>query len=184
MPTNLTIDEMKAKVRSHFEDFVNNRTDNGAHLYLQEHNLAGWLARLNELERLAAQRGLGTIHPGHGPAGGLSLIQGTREYLQAFETATDTGNAESARHAILRAVPRPPRTAIPRRLQPARLLPAPPSRQPRPAKQHDTSSASRADTSRTRTPDLLRAELTHGAARTDATKSKPAGGLRSRALRG
>jgi hypothetical protein len=126
MPTNLTIDEMKAKVRSHFEDFVNNRTDNGAHLYLQEHNLAGWLARLNELERLAAQRGLGTIHPGHGPAGGLSLIQGTREYLQAFETATDTGNAESARHAILRAVPRPPRTAIPRRLQPARLLPAPP----------------------------------------------------------
>jgi hypothetical protein len=25
MPTNLTTDEMKAKVRSHFEDFVNNR---------------------------------------------------------------------------------------------------------------------------------------------------------------
>ena len=26
MPTNLTTDQMKAKVRSHFEDFVNNRT--------------------------------------------------------------------------------------------------------------------------------------------------------------
>jgi hypothetical protein len=25
MPTTLTTDEMKAKVRSHFEDFVNNR---------------------------------------------------------------------------------------------------------------------------------------------------------------
>jgi predicted ester cyclase len=25
MPTNLTTDEMKAKVRAHFEDFVNNR---------------------------------------------------------------------------------------------------------------------------------------------------------------
>src|SRR5262249_24820467 len=49
------------------------------HLYLQEHNLEGWLARLDELDQLASQRGLETIYPGHGPAGGLSLIQGTRE---------------------------------------------------------------------------------------------------------
>ena len=78
---------------------------NGAHLYLQEHNLDGWLARLGELERLAAQRGLGTIHPGHGPAGGLSLIEGTREYLRAFAKAIETGNPESARHAILTRFP-------------------------------------------------------------------------------
>ena len=78
---------------------------NGAHLYLQEHNLDGWLARLDELEQLAAQRGLTTIHPGHGPAGGRSLIQGTREYLQAFATAIETGNPESARQAILSRFP-------------------------------------------------------------------------------
>jgi glyoxylase-like metal-dependent hydrolase (beta-lactamase superfamily II) len=73
---------------------------NGAHLYLQEHNLEGWLARLDEFERLAANTGIQTLHPGHGPAGGLSLIQGTREYLQAFASAVMSGNAESAREAI------------------------------------------------------------------------------------
>ena len=78
---------------------------NGAHLYLQERNLDGWLARLDELEQLAAQRELSTIHPGHGPAGGLSLIEGTREYLHAFATAIETGNVESARQAILSRFP-------------------------------------------------------------------------------
>ena len=78
---------------------------NGAHLYLREHNLEGWLARLDEFEQLAAQRDLRTIHPGHGPAGGLSLIQGTREYLQAFATAIETGDADSAREAILSRFP-------------------------------------------------------------------------------
>jgi glyoxylase-like metal-dependent hydrolase (beta-lactamase superfamily II) len=78
---------------------------NGAHLYLQEHNLDGWLARLDELEQLAGRHGLATIHPGHGPAGGLSLIQGTREYLQAFARATETGNVDSAREVILSQFP-------------------------------------------------------------------------------
>jgi glyoxylase-like metal-dependent hydrolase (beta-lactamase superfamily II) len=78
---------------------------NGAHLYLQEHNLEGWLARLDEVEQLAAERGLSTIHPGHGPTGGLSLIQGTREYLQAFATAIETGNLDRARRSILSRFP-------------------------------------------------------------------------------
>jgi glyoxylase-like metal-dependent hydrolase (beta-lactamase superfamily II) len=78
---------------------------NGAHLYLQEHNLEGWLARLGELEQLAARRGLRTIHPGHGSAGGLSLVQGTREYLEAFASAIETGNVDSAREAILSRFP-------------------------------------------------------------------------------
>jgi glyoxylase-like metal-dependent hydrolase (beta-lactamase superfamily II) len=73
---------------------------NGAHLYLQEHNLEGWLARLDELERFVAKTGIQTLYPGHGPAGGLSLIEGTREYLQAFATAIQTGNAVSARNAL------------------------------------------------------------------------------------
>jgi glyoxylase-like metal-dependent hydrolase (beta-lactamase superfamily II) len=78
---------------------------NGAHLYLQEHNLEGWLARLGELEQLAADRGLRTIFPGHGTAGGLSLIQSTREYLEAFARAVETGNAVSARDAIMSQFP-------------------------------------------------------------------------------
>lgn len=78
---------------------------NGAHLYLQERNLDGWLERLDELEQLLAQRDLTTIHPGHGPAGGPSLIQGTREYLHAFATAIETANPESARQAILSRFP-------------------------------------------------------------------------------
>jgi glyoxylase-like metal-dependent hydrolase (beta-lactamase superfamily II) len=73
---------------------------NGAHLYLQEHNLEGWLARLDELERFAAEHSIQTIYPGHGPAGGLALIQATREYLQVFARAVETGNADSARQSI------------------------------------------------------------------------------------
>jgi glyoxylase-like metal-dependent hydrolase (beta-lactamase superfamily II) len=78
---------------------------NSAHVYLQEHNLEGWQARLGELEQLAADRGLRTIHPGHGSAGGLSLIQGTREYLEAFARAVQAGNAASARDAIMAQFP-------------------------------------------------------------------------------
>jgi glyoxylase-like metal-dependent hydrolase (beta-lactamase superfamily II) len=78
---------------------------NGAHLYLQEHNLEGWLARLDEFERFAAKAEIHTLYPGHGPAGGLSLIQGTREYLQAFATAVKTGNADRARDMLAARFP-------------------------------------------------------------------------------
>jgi glyoxylase-like metal-dependent hydrolase (beta-lactamase superfamily II) len=78
---------------------------NGAHLYLQEHNLDGWLARLDELEQLANRRRIRTIHPGHGPAGGLSLIEGTREYLRAFATAVATGDGVIARQMIISQFP-------------------------------------------------------------------------------
>jgi glyoxylase-like metal-dependent hydrolase (beta-lactamase superfamily II) len=78
---------------------------NGAHLYLQEHNLEGWIARLDELQRLTAERGLRTIHPGHGPAGGPSLIEGTREYLRAFASAVEAGNVDRARQEILDQFP-------------------------------------------------------------------------------
>jgi glyoxylase-like metal-dependent hydrolase (beta-lactamase superfamily II) len=78
---------------------------NGAHLYLQEHNLEGWLTRLDEFEQFTAQHGVQTLYPGHGPAGGLSLIHGTREYLQAFATAVTTDNADSARDALTSRFP-------------------------------------------------------------------------------
>jgi glyoxylase-like metal-dependent hydrolase (beta-lactamase superfamily II) len=78
---------------------------NGAHLYLQEHNLDGWLARLDEFHQFATERGVQTIYPGHGPAGGISLIEGTREYLQAFASAVETGDADTARDAIMSRFP-------------------------------------------------------------------------------
>jgi glyoxylase-like metal-dependent hydrolase (beta-lactamase superfamily II) len=78
---------------------------NGAHLYLQEHNLEGWLARLDEFDQFARDHEVQTLYPGHGPAGGLSLIEGTREYLQAFATAVKTGNAESARESLTARFP-------------------------------------------------------------------------------
>jgi hypothetical protein len=45
-------------------------------------------------------------HPSRpGPAGGLSLIEGTREYLHAFADAIETRNVDSARDAILARFP-------------------------------------------------------------------------------
>jgi glyoxylase-like metal-dependent hydrolase (beta-lactamase superfamily II) len=78
---------------------------NGAHLYLQEHNLEGWLTRLDEFERFATQQGVLTLYPGHGPPGGLSLIDVTREYLHAFAAAVKTGTADGAREAITSRFP-------------------------------------------------------------------------------
>jgi len=78
---------------------------NGAHLYLQERNPEGWLARLDEFDQFASEHGVQTLHPGHGPAGGLSLIPGTREYLHAFATAVKTGDANSAREALTSRFP-------------------------------------------------------------------------------
>lgn len=34
---------------------------NSAHLYPQDHNLDGWLARLDEFHHLAAERGVQTL---------------------------------------------------------------------------------------------------------------------------
>jgi glyoxylase-like metal-dependent hydrolase (beta-lactamase superfamily II) len=78
---------------------------NGAHLYLMEHTLEGWLDRLAEFELFVADHDVQTIFPGHGPAGGLSLIQGTREYLEAFASAIKTGNAHEAREILLSRFP-------------------------------------------------------------------------------
>ena len=78
---------------------------NEAHLYLQEHNLEGWLTRLDELDAFVTQNGVQTIYPGHGPAGGFWLIEATREYLEAFATAVQTGSADSAGAAMMARFP-------------------------------------------------------------------------------
>lgn len=74
------------------------------HCYLQEKHLDGWLARLDELEGFCRGR-VTTIHPGHGPAGGLSLIDHTRAYLQEFRAALEGGSAETVAATMLAKYP-------------------------------------------------------------------------------
>jgi hypothetical protein len=97
---------------------------NGAHLYLQEHNLEGWLARLDEFDRFVAKSGIQTLYPGHGPAGGLSLVEGTREYLLAFATAVKRGMLTPlARRSVSGS--RLPGWAVPDDVQPAGIFSGP-----------------------------------------------------------
>ena len=75
------------------------------------------------VRRLVAQHGVQTIYPGHGPAGGLWLIEATREYLEAFASAVELGDADKAQAKIMA---RFPDHRVPQFLtvfQPARLLP-------------------------------------------------------------
>lgn len=75
-----------------------------AHCYLQERHLDGWLARLDELEQFSRGR-VSIIFPGHGPAGGLSLIDHTRGYLQDFRAALEGGSADSVEAKMLERYP-------------------------------------------------------------------------------
>jgi glyoxylase-like metal-dependent hydrolase (beta-lactamase superfamily II)/ketosteroid isomerase-like protein len=75
-----------------------------AHCYLQEKHLDGWLARLDELENFSRDR-VSTLHPGHGAAGDLSLIDHTRSYLREFSAALRGGTAKSVEAHILEKYP-------------------------------------------------------------------------------
>ena len=77
---------------------------NGAHLYLREHRLEAWLARLDEFEAFASGRGL-TIYPGHGPPGDLTLVAKTRAYLNDFAEAVGSGDAKTAEQRMLARYP-------------------------------------------------------------------------------
>jgi glyoxylase-like metal-dependent hydrolase (beta-lactamase superfamily II) len=73
---------------------------NGAHLYVAEKHIASWLERLKEMEAFAGDR-VSTIHLGHGAAGDLELIPLTRQYLNDFAKAVQSGDAKSADLEIL-----------------------------------------------------------------------------------
>ena len=73
---------------------------NQAHLYLQEKHLDSWLLRLDELEEFTKDR-VTTIHPGHGKAAGLELIEETRSYLHDFADAVESGDAKTAERHML-----------------------------------------------------------------------------------
>jgi glyoxylase-like metal-dependent hydrolase (beta-lactamase superfamily II) len=76
-----------------------------AHCYLQEKRLDGWLARLEELENFCRGR-VTTIHPGHGPAGDLSLIDHTRTYILDFSAALIGGTAKTVEAKMLEKYPK------------------------------------------------------------------------------
>jgi glyoxylase-like metal-dependent hydrolase (beta-lactamase superfamily II) len=77
---------------------------NQAHLYLQEKHLDSWLVRLDELEEFTKDR-VTTIHPGHGKAAGLELIEQTRSYLHDFADAVKSGDAKTAEQRMLGKYP-------------------------------------------------------------------------------
>ena len=77
---------------------------NQAHLYLQEKHLDSWLLRLDELEEFTKDR-VTTIHPGHGKAAGLELIEQTRSYLHDFADAVKSGGAKTAEQHMLGKYP-------------------------------------------------------------------------------
>ncbi|MBV8513910.1 MAG: MBL fold metallo-hydrolase [Acidobacteria bacterium] len=77
---------------------------NKAHLYLQERHLESWLTRLDELE-LFAEGKVTTFHPGHGSAGDANLIDQTRQYLQDFAEAVQSGDASTTEKQILMKYP-------------------------------------------------------------------------------
>ncbi|MBV8639560.1 MAG: MBL fold metallo-hydrolase [Candidatus Eremiobacteraeota bacterium] len=78
---------------------------NGAHLYLAERHLSGWMQQLNELESFVRLHDVATIYPGHGTAGGPELIEKTRTYLRDFETAIALGDAKAAEDYMLSKYP-------------------------------------------------------------------------------
>jgi len=77
---------------------------NQAHLYLQEKHLDSWLVRLDELEEFTKDR-VTTIHPGHGKAAGLELIERTRAYLHDFADAVRSGDAINVERTMLGKYP-------------------------------------------------------------------------------
>lgn len=77
---------------------------NGTHLYLREKRLDGWHRQLDALEPWA-RTNVDRIYPGHGPAGGLSLIPQTRQYLDDFAAALGTGLPETVRRRMLERYP-------------------------------------------------------------------------------
>jgi glyoxylase-like metal-dependent hydrolase (beta-lactamase superfamily II)/ketosteroid isomerase-like protein len=77
---------------------------NGAHLYVAERHIDGWLTRLDELEQYAAGR-VTTLYPGHGLPGDLRLVADTRAYLRDFADAIGSGTAAAAEQQMLARYP-------------------------------------------------------------------------------
>lgn len=78
---------------------------NEAHCYLAEKRPDAWLDRLNELETFSNGR-IHTAYPGHGePDVPAKLIQKTRDYLTAFQSALGLGDGRAVEQEMLSKFP-------------------------------------------------------------------------------
>lgn len=62
--------------------FVGDLLFHGVHSYMADGHTGAWLAQLDRLEGLLG--GAGRLHPGHGEAGGLELLDAQRTYLTKY----------------------------------------------------------------------------------------------------
>jgi glyoxylase-like metal-dependent hydrolase (beta-lactamase superfamily II) len=74
----------------------------GSHLFLRERDIPGW--RRN-LERIRSHGGIQRIHPGHGAATDLRVLDAMHRYLDDFEAAVALGDPEAAIDAMTRRYP-------------------------------------------------------------------------------
>jgi glyoxylase-like metal-dependent hydrolase (beta-lactamase superfamily II) len=65
--------------------FIGDLAFNGEHSYVSDGHTGAWLANLERTEEALA--GVAPIYPGHGPAGGLELLDQQRRYLQRYRDA-------------------------------------------------------------------------------------------------
>lgn len=65
--------------------FIGDLAFNGEHSYVSDGHTGAWLANLERTEKALA--GVARIYPGHGPAGGLELLDQQRRYLQRYRDA-------------------------------------------------------------------------------------------------
>jgi glyoxylase-like metal-dependent hydrolase (beta-lactamase superfamily II) len=62
--------------------FVGDLASNGIHMWLAEGRLDNWLAQLKFLRSLGT---FSAIYPGHGPVGGMVLLEQAEKYITDFQ---------------------------------------------------------------------------------------------------
>src|ERR1700688_4834227 len=72
-----------------------------AHLYLQERHIESWRVRLDELAIFARRNDILVLCPGHGAPAGPELIDQTRNYLDAFADAVQSGDPRDVERRML-----------------------------------------------------------------------------------
>jgi len=82
--------------------FAGDLVGSNVHLNVREKRIDGWLRQLDALEKLPVDR----IEPGHGAAGGVSLIAETRGYLHDFAAALKGALPDQVRKRMLEKYPR------------------------------------------------------------------------------
>ena len=74
----------------------------GSHLFLRERDIPGWRAQLEELR---VRDDIDRIYPGHGEPTGPEVLDAMERYLDDFEQAIATGDADAAYAYMLERYP-------------------------------------------------------------------------------